>query len=126
MASGFPRERSRSCPEAGHVTLYCAQGVAVLVDPLAPAKLGNAVPAAEPGEHDLALPLCRTLLPRRPPDLLRDLLGRRFLRYGFLGSSPVLGGYAEPDTLRCSSPRRGQEPGRGAGGVPDLAAACDR
>jgi hypothetical protein len=90
MASGFPRERSQSCPEARQVNLYRAQGVAVLVDPLAPAELGNAVPAAEPGEHVPVLPLRQMLLPRRPPDLLRDLRGRRFLRHGFLGltSSP--------------------------------------
>jgi hypothetical protein len=48
MASGFPPERSQSCPEARHVNLYRAQGLAALVDPLAPAELG---------EHDPALPL---------------------------------------------------------------------
>jgi hypothetical protein len=57
MASGFPREPSQSSPEARHVNLYRAQGVAALVDPLAPAELGNAVSAAQPGEHDPALPL---------------------------------------------------------------------
>jgi hypothetical protein len=50
-ASGFPRERSQSCPEARHVNLYRARGVATLVEPLAPAE-PHAVPPAEPGEHD--------------------------------------------------------------------------
>ena len=116
MASGFLRERSQSCPEARHVNLYRARGVAALVIPIAPAKLGNAVPAAEPGERDAALPLRRRLLPRRPPDLLRDLLGRRILRHGVLGSFPILGGYAEPDTLRCSA-RAG---GKGQDAAPAL------
>ena len=58
--------------------------VQALRDTLAPAMLGDAVLAAQPGEHDPDLLLRRMLLPGRPADVLHHLLGGGSLRHGFL------------------------------------------
>jgi hypothetical protein len=58
--------------------------VQALRNALAPAKLGDAVLAVQPGEDDPDLLLGRMQLPGRPADVLHDLLGGGFLRHGFL------------------------------------------
>jgi hypothetical protein len=66
-------------------TSIAPQGVAALVDDIAPAKLANAVPAADPGAHDRALPLRRRLLPGRPPVYFAPSRPPLFLGHWFLG-----------------------------------------
>jgi hypothetical protein len=75
--------------------------IEALRDAFAPAELRDAVLAAQAGEHDGDLLLRRVPLPGSTADVLHRLLGGRSGQR-VSGSSPLLDGYDEPETLRCS------------------------
>jgi hypothetical protein len=72
-------------------------------DAFAPAKLRCAVLAANAVQHNADFLLGRVLLARRPANAFHDPLGLQFSGFRISGSSPLLGGYDEPEILLSST-----------------------
>src|SRR5262249_45934062 len=77
--------------------------IEVLHNPLAPAQLGDAVLAAQAGQHDPDLFFRRKLLPGGTACLLDNLLGRLLHRPGFLSHLRSFNGYDGPEILPSST-----------------------
>src|SRR5439155_2169453 len=87
----------------GFEKLFRPAIIQVLDNPLTATQLGDAVLAAQPGQHDADLLLRRKLPPRDAPNLLHNLLCRFLNRPGFLSHLRSFNGYDGPEILPSST-----------------------
>src|SRR5439155_20678715 len=87
----------------GFEKLFRPAIIQVLDNPLTATQLGDAVLAAQPGQHDADLLLRRKLPPRDAPNLLHNLLCRFLNRPGFLSHLRFFNGYDGPELLPSST-----------------------
>src|SRR5207248_7209249 len=88
----------------GFEKLFRPAIIQILDNPLAATQFGDAVLAAQTGQHDADLLLRRKLPPRRAPDLLHNLLCRFLNRPGFLPHLRSFNGYDGPEILVTCRP----------------------